>query len=77
MANKKKSRSARTHGNAALSFDTLEDDGATNADLSQCRHGYRDDQDCVECRTEGCGGGADCSCGDHHSRKNPPQLSRF
>lgn len=77
MASRKRS-TRTTHGNAALSIDELEDDGPSSPDLSQCRHGVRDDNDCVDCRTEGCAGGGDCSCGStHHDRRRPLDVFRY
>lgn len=76
MASRK--RNVRTaDGNAALSLDELDDDSPLSTDLSQCRHGIRDDSDCVDCRSEGCVGGSDCSCGDFHNRKNPVSFPRY
>jgi hypothetical protein len=47
------------------------EDEMHHADLSQCVHRVRDDDDCGTCRANGCGGGADCDCGGAHSRRNP------
>lgn len=76
MASRK--RNVRTtNGNTALSLDELDDDGPSSSDLSKCRHDIRDDDDCVDCRSEGCAGGGDCSCGEFHNRKNPVSFHRY
>ena len=33
-----------------------------NAAYGACLHGIADDNDCVECRSNSCMGGADCEC---------------
>lgn len=75
MATKK--RSKLNADKDVLSIDELNDDSPSSSDLSQCFHGVRDDKDCVDCRTAGCGGGGDCSCGDKESLENSASDSRI
>lgn len=58
----------RIKGDEGTSIQNGNEQCFSDVDLGRCWHGMLDDQDCVECRTNGCSGPGNCDCGTRTAR---------